>query len=185
MRFSRYVQLDQVCCTLMEAAEYAQGHDDSELCTELMENGVQMLNEFETFLLQHQSDWKNKKAKELLDQIVLAWNNPLPENILELLQELRQSLKEDIVIQIRAVFFAELGSKWDSMASVYSYMCKDPRFDPVVVLTPIFRAINIDGETKSEIVYDDYLTPMGIPFYDYRDYSIEQDCPEFAFTSQP
>ena len=56
MRFSRYVQLDQVCCTLMEAAEYAQGHDDSELCTELMENGVQMLNEFETFLLQHQSD---------------------------------------------------------------------------------------------------------------------------------
>lgn len=185
MRFSRYVQLDQVCCTLMEAAEYVQGHDDSELCKELMENGVQMLNEFETFLLQHQSDWKNKKAKELLDQIVLAWNNPLPENILELLQELRQSLKEDIVIQIRAVFFAELGSKWDSMASVYSYMCKDPRFDPVVVLTPIFRAIKVDGETKSEIVYDDYLTPMGIPFYNYQDYSIEQDCPELAFTSQP
>lgn len=185
MRFSRYVQLDQVCCTLMKAAEYVQGHDDSELCKELMENGVQMLNEFETFLLQHQSDWKNKKAKELLDQIVLAWNNPLPENILELLQELRQSLKEDIVIQIRAVFFAELGSKWDSMASVYSYMCKDPRFDPVVVLTPIFRAIKVDGETKSEIVYDDYLTPMGIPFYNYQDYSIEQDCPELAFTSQP
>ena len=185
MRFSRYVQLDQVCCTLMEAVDYIQGHDDSDLCRELLNNETQMFRDFYTILMQFQSDWKNTKTKELLDEIICKWQDPLPDTIKERLEELRISLKEDIVIQIRAVFFAELGGKWDSMESVYSYMCQDPRFDPVVVLTPIFRAIKVDGETKSEIVYDDYLTPMGIPFYNYRDYSIEQDCPELAFTSQP
>lgn len=185
MRFSRYVQLDQVCRTLLEAVDYIQGHDDSDLCQELLDNGTQMLQEFQAVLMQYQSDWKNTKTKELLDEIIAEWQYPLSDTITERLEELRISLKEDIAIQIRAVFFAELGGKWDSMASVYSYMCQDPRFDPVVVLTPIFRAIKVDGETKSEIVYDDYLTPMGIPFYNYQDYSIEQDCPEIAFTSQP
>ena len=185
MRFSRYVQLDQVCCTLMEAVDYIQGNDDSDLCRELLDHGTQMLQDFYAILMQYQPDWKNTKAKELLDEVISEWRNPLPDTITEHLTTLRISLKEDIAIQIRAVFFAELGSKWDSMASVYSYMCQDPRFDPVVVLTPILRAIKVDGETKSEIVYDDYLTPMGIPFYNYQDYSIEQDCPELAFTSQP
>lgn len=185
MRFSRYVQLNQVCCTLMEAAKYVQDHEDSELCQELIENGVQLLNEFEMLLVQHQSDWRNTKTKELLDQIVSVWNNPLPEIASELLWQLHRSLQEDIVIQVRAVFFAELGGKWDSMESLYRQMCQDPRFDPVVVLTPIIRAKQVDGETNSEIVYDDYLTSKGIPFYNCWEYSLEQDCPELAFTSQP
>ena len=185
MRFSRYVQLDQVCCTLMEAVDYIQGHDDSDLCRELLNNGAQMLRDFYTVLMQFQSDWKNTKTKELLDEIICKWQDPLPDTIKERLEELRISLKEDIVIQIRAVFFAELGGKWDSMESVYSYMCKDPRFDPVVVLTPIFRAKDIDGKTQTEIIYEDYLTEMGVPFQNYWEYKPDQDCPELAFTCQP
>ena len=126
MRFSRYVQLDQVCCTLMEAVDYIQGQDDSNLCRELLDHGTQMLQEFHAVLMQYQSDWKNTKTKELLDEIIAEWQYPLSDTITERLEELRISLKEDIVIQIRAVFFAELGGKWDSMASVYSYMCQDP-----------------------------------------------------------
>ena len=185
MRFSRYVQLDQVCCTLMEAVDYIQGHDDSDLCQELLDNGTQMLQEFYAVLMQYRSDWKNTKTKDLLDEINCIWQNPLPDTITERLEELRISLKEDIVIQIRAVFFAELGSKWESMASVYSYMCQDPRFDPVVVLTPVFRAKEIDGNTQTEIIYEDYLTEMGIPFQNYWEYMPDEDCPELAFTCQP
>lgn len=185
MRFSRYVQLDQVCCTLMEAVDYIQGHDDSDLCRELLNNGAQMLRDFYTVLMQFQSDWKNTKTKELLDEIICKWQDPLPDTITERLRELRISLKEDIVIQIRAVFFAELGGKWDSMESVYSYMCKDPRFDPVVVLTPIFRAKDIDGKTQTEIIYEDYLTEMGVPYLNYWEYMPDEDCPELAFTCQP
>ena len=144
-----------------------------------------MFRDFYTILMQFQSDWKNTKTKELLDEIICKWQDPLPDTITERLRELRISLKEDIVIQIRAVFFAELGGKWDSMESVYSYMCKDPRFDPVVVLTPIFRAKDIDGKTQTEIIYEDYLTEMGVPFQNYWEYKPDQDCPELAFTCQP
>ena len=109
MRFSRYVQLDQVCCTLMEAVDYIQGHDDSDLCRELLNNGAQMFRDFYTILMQFQSDWKNTKTKELLDEIICKWQDPLPDTIKERLEELRISLKEDIVIQIRAVFFCGTG----------------------------------------------------------------------------
>ena len=98
MRFSRYVQLDQVCCTLMEAVDYIQGHDDSDLCQELLDNGTQMLQEFYAVLMQYRSDWKNTKTKDLLDEINCIWQNPLPDTITERLEELRISLKEDIVI---------------------------------------------------------------------------------------
>ena len=80
MRFSRYVQLDQVCRTLLEAVDYIQGHDDSDLCQELLDNGTQMLQEFYAVLMQYRSDWKNTKTKDLLDEIncILnlrdAWN---------------------------------------------------------------------------------------------------------------
>ena len=54
MRFSRYVQLDQVCRTLLEAVDYIQGHDDSDLCQELLDHGTQMLQEFQAVLMQYQ-----------------------------------------------------------------------------------------------------------------------------------
>lgn len=185
MRLSRLAQLDEVCRTLQEAAEYIQENENLPLCQELVQNGIQMLEQIDDILQQHQADWKSTDPMERLEQVRAAWHTPLPPEISEQLQELRRSLREDITIQIRAVFFAELGGKWDSMDSVYWYMRNDSRFDPVVVLTPIFRALQVDGETKSEVIYEDYLTEKGIPFYNYWDYSPEQDCPELAFTCQP
>lgn len=185
MRLSRLAQLDEVCRTLQEAAEYIQENENLPLCQELVQNGIQMLEQIDDILQQHQADWKNADPIERLEQVKTVWRTPLPPELSEQLQELRRSLRENIAIQIRAVFFAELGGKWDSMDSVYWYMRNDPRFDPVVVLTPIFRALQVDGETKSEVIYEDYLTEKGIPFYNYWDYSPEQDCPELAFTCQP
>ena len=79
---------------------------------------------------------------------------------------------KEISYQVRAVFFAEQGEKWDAMGSVYEYMRDDPRFDPVVVLMPIFRALKrADGHVDQEIIYKDYLTPMGIPFYKYNQFA--------------
>lgn len=185
MRFSRLVQMDEVCRTLMEAAAYIYANGDSELCQELVQSGTQMLGQIETILNQVKSDWKQTRPMDLLEQVRTQWQLPLPDDMEEQLQRLRSSLKEDISVQVRAVFFAELGGKWDSMDSVYQYMRNDPRFDPVVVLTPIYRAVQSDGETKTEIIYEDYLTQMGIPFLNYWEYAPEKDCPELAFTCQP
>lgn len=101
------------------------------------------------------------------------------------LQQLIRSLPENVTYQVRAVFFAELGEKWDAMESVYEFMRDDPRFDPVVVRTPVGRVVQQNGERKQEIIYKDFLTPMGIPSLGFDQYSLEEDCPELAFISQP
>lgn len=185
MRFSRLVQLDNVCRTLQEAAEYIQENGDLPLCQDLLQNGIQLLDQISGLLRQHRMDWKNTRPMEQLEQVKAGWQMPLPLTMGEQLQQLRRSFSDDISIQIRAVFFAELGGKWDSLDSVYRYMCSDPRFDPIVVLTPVFRSLQVNGKEKYEVVYEDYLTKMGIPFYDYRAYNLERDCPELAFTCQP
>lgn len=185
MRFSRYVQLNQVCGTLIEAVNYVQSHEDSELCQELMKNGTIMLQSLLEIIEQHQADLKNRRSIKLIYEIQQLWNTPLSPMVQNHLMQLKMAIQEDINYQIRAVFFAELGGKWDSLESVYWYMKNDPRFDPVVVLTPIFRTFEINGETKSEVIYEDYLTDLGIPFYNYTEYSLEEDLPELAFTSQP
>lgn len=185
MRFSRLVQLEQVCRTLAEAAEYVCDHYNSALCEDLIQNGAQMLEQIDGILRQVESDWKNTRPMELLGQVRSMWHTPLPDHMVEELEALASSLREDIKIQVRVVFFAELGGKWDSMNSVYQYMREDPRFDPVVVLTPIYRAVQANGETKTEVIYEDYLTKLGIPFLNYWEYDPNRDCPELAFTSQP
>lgn len=86
---------------------------------------------------------------------------------------------------VRAVFFAELGEKWDAMQSVYEFMRRDPRFDPVVVRTPVFRAVQRNGKQEQETIYRDFLTPMGIPSLGYDAYDIAADRPDLAFISQP
>lgn len=185
MRFSRLVQLVQVCQTVREAAEYIQKGEHPSIIQDLLQNGKKMLEEMKEFLYQYQSDWINNNPIGLLDQIRSSWQFPFPPTITEQLEGLSASLKVDVKIQVRAVFFAELGGKWDSMESVYQYMRNDPRFDPVVVLTPIFRAKQINGKTETEVIYEDYLSKMGIPFLNYWEYDPEQDCPELAFTCQP
>ena len=53
--------------------------------------------------------------------------------------------------QVRAVFFAELGEKWDAMESVYEYMREDSRFDPIIVRTPVGRVVERDGKREQPI----------------------------------
>ena len=185
MRFSRLVQLEQVRRTLAEAAAYIQDGGNSELCQELMQNGARMLEQIDAILRQAQADWKSNRPMETLEQVRSAWRAPLPDDMAERLENLGRSLREDIAVQVRAVFFADLGGKWDAMDSVYRYMREDPRFDPVVVLMPVYRAAQVNGETKTEVIYEDYLTGLGIPFQNCWEYDPAQDCPELAFTSQP
>jgi len=71
------------------------------------------------------------------------------------------------------------------MESVYEYMREDSRFDPIIVRTPVGRVVERDGKREQEIIYKDFLTPMGLPSLGYDAYSIEDDCPELAFISQP
>lgn len=94
--------------------------------------------------------------------------------------------KDDIEYKIKVVFFAELGSKWDAMDSVYKAFKNREDCEVDVVLAPIYRAVKFpNGEIKSDVIYEDYLTPMGISHIPFNQYDIKKEMPDLAFTSQP
>lgn len=185
MKYSMLVDLTKMSRALADAAGYLRAAPQNDLQAEATEKGRQMLSQIETVLEQHREDLRSETPLEQLAELKTLWESG-GEVLEKRLEQFTRNLPKDISYQVRAVFFAEQGEKWDAMGSVYAYMRDDPRFDPVVVLMPIFRSLQrADGHVDQEIIYEDYLTPMGIPFYEYNAYSLPDDRPDLAFTSQP
>lgn len=187
MRYSLLVTICQMGQTLQEAARYLRTAPQGPLREELVQNGRQMLAQMRGTLEQHRGDLRSEAPLAALAGIGAAWEGGGTEltGPEEQLAQFLCGLPQQVNTQVRAVFFAELGEKWDAMQSVYETMRADPRFDPVVVRTPVFRVVQEAGEQKQEIIYKDFLTPMGIPALGYDEYDIAADCPELAFSSQP
>lgn len=185
MRYSVLVHLTQMTRTLQEAALYIDTAPDGDpLCPELLSNGVTMLEQIRAAIERHRNDLQDPVLIEHLDASEALWE--VGGDVLQgALEAFAQALPESVHYQVRAVFFTGLGSTWDAMQSVYEYMRDDPRFDPVVVHIPVFRRVQQDGQIKQEVTYTDYLTPMKIPFFEYDQYSLANDCPDLAFTNQP
>lgn len=185
MRYSMLVYLTKMSRTLLEAAEYLlSAPKEGPVRAELLKHGQQMIVQIRTELERHAKDLHSNRVLDSLAAIEQLWGTDGTE-LLELLESFVQCLPGEIHYRVRAVFFTGLGSTWDAMESVYTYMRDDPRFDPVVVLIPILRQIEKEGQTNQEVTYEDYLTPLGIPFLAYTQYSLEEDCPDLAFTNQP
>ena len=183
MRYSMLVYLTEMGRTLLEAAEYLAGSPENDPAREeLLENGRRMMEQIRAELERHRRDLKSDRPVGLLNEAKERWGG---EDCAALIRQWIQCLPEEVRYQVRAVFLADLGEKWDSLDSVYRFMRDDPRFDPVVVLIPYIRADPKNIEAKAEAIYKNYLTPMGIPFLEYNQYNMKEDCPDLAFTSQP
>lgn len=185
MRYSMLVTITNMAKTLLEAAQYLASAPAGDMRAELLDNGRRMIGQIKNVLEQHSGDLHTTLPLERLWKIEQLWGGEDNAALEATLTELIRKMPEEISYQVRAVFFAELGEKWDAMESVYEYMRDDPRFDPVVVRTPVGRVVTRDGKREQEIIYRDFLTPMGIPSLGYDQYSLEEDCPELAFISQP
>ncbi len=184
MRYSMLVYTVKMGKTLLEAAQYLRTAPEGGLRQELLDNGRQMLVQIQEVLDTHREDLRSETPLEKLTEVMGNWQEQ--SNGLEArLEQFIQCLPNEITYQVRAVFFAELGEKWDAMESVYEYMQDDPRFDPVVVRTPVGRVVVRNGKREQEIIYKDFLTPMGVPSLGFDEYDIEEDCPELALISQP
>lgn len=184
MRYSLLTTVCRMGQTLLEAAQYLRTAPQNALREELMQNGRQMLAQMRGMLEQHRDDLCSGAPLDRLAEIEALWEHGGRE-LEERLAQFTRELPQQVRYQVRAVFFAELGEKWDAMQSVYEFMRADPRFDPVVVRTPVFRAVRQSGRLEQEILYKDFLTPMGIPSLGYDAYDIAADRPELAFISQP
>ncbi len=178
------VYITKMSGTLLEAAGYLGTGPHKAVAEELLENGAQMLTQIREVLEAHRDDLHTSQPLDRLTAIEGAWQAQTV-GLEGQLEEFIECLPKEISYQVRAVFFTGLGSTWDAMESVYEYMRDDPRFDPVVVLIPVFRQVEKNGELKRDVIYQDYLTPLGIPFYEYTKYHIEDDLPDLAFTNQP
>ncbi len=185
MRYSMLVTITDMSRTLLEAAQYLASAPAGDIRAELLDNGRRMMGQIRDVLERHSGDLRTTLPLERLWKIGQLWGGGEHGALEETLEEFIRKLPEEVSYQVRAVFFAELGEKWDAMESVYEYMRNDPRFDPVVVRTPVGRVVMRDGKKEQEIIYKDFLTPMGIPSLGYDQYSLEEDCPELAFISQP
>lgn len=184
MRYSMLVYITKMSKTLLEATQYLRTTSEDDLRAELLKNGKHMLAQIRAVLERNSGDLRSAAPLVRLAEIDGLWENT-GEGLEERLKQFAQILPHEVCYQVRAVFFAELGEKWDAMESAYEYMRDDPRFDPIVVRTPVGRVVERDGKREQEIIYKDFLTPMGIPSLEYDEYDIESDCPELAFISQP
>lgn len=86
-----------------------------------------------------------------------------------------------IPVQYKCVFFPYYQNTWDSLESVYQAFQEDSRFIAEIVIIPIRR----NTQTGSKIIYDNYLTPQGIPNTPYYQYHIDEDLPDFVFYNNP
>ncbi|MED4853129.1 CDP-glycerol glycerophosphotransferase family protein [Caldifermentibacillus hisashii] len=197
MRFSLFKYIKEMLETLIEAAEYITRSGNKEIIEQLLLDSNMILNRVENVLYENKESIMNpiivdeiKNCNKQVSMILSClyeeskYSKILSEYLINL-KELPNSYKENILIKYHVVFFAELGQKWDSMNSVYQAFMKREDCEVKVVLTPIFRSVQSNGKVETDVIYEDYLTPMGIDFIPYEQYDIAKDLPDMAFISNP
>lgn len=195
MRLNIYKQIDQMLNSVMEAINYINNNDNFHINNQLLNDSKSVLNSIDLVLTNNYDSISDtiifeqiKKCINFIDDLLGSSFSFDKEKIMQLdnyVKELQIMFRKNVKYKIRVVFFAELGQKWDSMSSVYEAFKKRDDCEVRVVLTPIFRKTNINGQSRTEVIYDDYLTDLGIKFLHYKEYDISKDLPDMAFISNP
>ena len=188
MRYSVYSFLLGLSDSLVEAIEYMiSGNtltlvpDCVDACTAVkngLESNGETCSEVDDFLeIMNKVAEAAEKGEDYAEHFI---------QLKDFANKIKDFCHSSLTYKFKIVFFAELGAKWDAMDSVYWAFKNRKDCEVSVVLAPIFRAIRLEtGEIKSDILYTDYLTPMGIEHIPYSQYDIKKDLPDIVFTSQP
>ncbi len=186
MRYSQYKTINELSESLNEALVYVAETKNYAL----LEDCLMAMTAISDVLL-NESGKEADKAKCILAdmyKILEILDNPEDDipKIANLSGDLANECKTNLKYKLRILFVAELGSKWDSMKSVYEAFLERDDCDIDVVLEPIFRATQLpNGATKAEIIYDDWLTSLGINHIPYKQYDMATIQPDITFISQP
>lgn len=184
-----YKHLRNMINTLYEVVEYLSSSLDRYQQITVVDDCLIFIDEITEAIKENESVLSSRllhSLKELKREINEIKSSSYDKDGIRGNIELVESyFKSDIEIEYKVVFFAELGEKWDAMESVYEAFKNKKNCKVDVVLTPIFRSVNINGEVKSEIIYTDYLTELGIEFFNYKDYDLSKEKPDVAFITNP
>lgn len=171
----------EMCNTLKEAISYMYENSTTDLidgCLDmlvsinstLLENDV---TEFDFNIITNISDEFNSQNVDL-------------QKIYDLVFDLENEIKTNVKYKLKVLFVAEDSSKWDAMASVYENIAKRDDCEVQATIEPYFRATKMpDGTTKSEVILEDHLSPLGIPNIHWSQYDFEKELPDITFFSQP
>lgn len=163
---------------LLETIREAQSKHLYEDC----QNGAIRIGEFI-----EQAEGEGTNAVELLesycDLLYKAYNGEIGEKPLQRqLNKIENSIKFELKPdKYKVLFLPYYDNTWETMKSVYDVFSSNPMFESEVVIIPIMR--NTNEGTK--FIWEDYLTPAGIPNTHYDAYNFEEDLPDVVFYNQP
>ena len=107
-----------------------------------------------------------------------ADKHALQDALLEIKNSVDTELKPN---KFKALFLPYYDNTWETMKSVYLEFASSKLFETEIVIIPILRNTNV-GDT---LIWNDYLTPLGINNTHYDEYDIEDDSPDVVFYNQP
>ena len=117
----------------------------------------------------------------------LSQNYPFAEEEITVLDRLLQEeiqLLEQQQTKYQVVFFPYKASMWDSLESVWLACREDERCECRVVPIPYYRFDNT-GKSEAVYCYEGQDFPNYVPVEDYREFSLEQECPDIAYIHNP
>lgn len=187
MRLSEYGKMLDLLNSLEEAFEYIENSKD----WSLLDSCEEAMTEINRCLEIHQTSVKNEDVWEKENQLITEIKGGKEgffdfEKIMGLLNQFKVCCDVNVERKYKLLFVADIRGKWDSMSSVYEAVRNREDCEVDVVIQPIFRIVDLPGgETKKEVLYEDYLTPRGISHKLYSEYKIEEELPDITFISQP
>ena len=187
MRFTDYNLISELCDSVIEALSYMINAESDEL----LEDCNSAAEVISATISANSDAVSSEEIVPLISRIrdTLASDDLTVGDLASALEDtiaLKALCCENLTYRLRVLFVAELGGKWDSMESVYKAFADRDDCDVDVVIEPIFRSVKLpDGSSRTETVYNDFLTPMGINNIHYTKYDIEQIRPDITFISQP
>ena len=181
--------------SFQEATEYLTKNTKSPAAPQLIADCINGFEAVEQVLQKNRESIHDPKILQHLDQCkslcyklansVEETNEEWKAQLFRKTSALKDTFRDGIFVKYRIVFFAELGQKWDSMSSVYDAFRKREDCEVSVVITPIFREVTVNGTKQKKVIYEDYLTPMGIPNIPFQFYDLSKERPDMAFISNP
>lgn len=186
MRFKQYKAVIQLCVSICETVD----HMIQSKSRDMMYDFLTALKSISDFLMSNSNSLRSGDIIQTVISIskVLSdsGNEPSLERLYELSCQLYRQCRDGLDYKLKVLFVAELGAKWDSMESVYRAFKDRSDCEIDVVIEPIIRTVSLtDGSTRSEVIYEDYLTPLGIRHILYNNYSFEEEEPDITFICQP